>query len=96
MSVLFITHDMGAVANLCHNVKVMYLGQVVEEASTEELFQNPLHPYTQGLLSCIPHLGVKKGEPLPVIEGSVLRYLKYRRVVISVPDVRCRSELHGT
>ena len=52
MSVLFITHDMGAVANLCHNVKVMYLGQVVEEASTEELFQNPLHPYTQGLLSC--------------------------------------------
>ena len=71
MSVLFITHDMGAVANLCHNVKVMYLGQVVEEASTEELFQNPLHPYTQGLLSCIPHLGVKKGEPLPVIEGSV-------------------------
>ena len=68
---LFITHDMGAVANLCHNVKVMYLGQVVEEASTEELFQNPLHSYTQGLLSCIPHLGVKKGEPLPVIEGSV-------------------------
>ncbi len=49
----------------------MYLGQVVEEASTEELFQNPLHSYTQGLLSCIPHLGVKKGEPLPVIEGSV-------------------------
>ena len=68
---LLIAHDMGAVANLCHNVKVMYLGQVVEEASTEELFQNPLHPYTQGLLSCIPHLGVKKGEPLPVIEGSV-------------------------
>ena len=54
MSVLFITHDMGAVANLCHNVKVMYLGQVVEEASTEELFQNPLHPYTQALISAIP------------------------------------------
>ena len=71
MSVLFITHDMGAVANLCHNVKVMYLGQVVEEASTEELFKEPLHPYTKGLLACIPHLGVKKGEPLPVIEGSV-------------------------
>ena len=54
MSVLFITHDMGAVANLCHNVKVMYLGQVVEEASTEELFQNPLHPYTKALMSAIP------------------------------------------
>ena len=45
---------MGAVANLCHNVKVMYLGQVVEEASTEELFQNPLHPYTKALMSAIP------------------------------------------
>lgn len=71
MSVLFITHDMGAVANLCHNVKVMYLGQIVEEASTKDLFKEPLHPYTKGLLTCIPHLGIKKGEPLPVIEGSV-------------------------
>ena len=59
MSVLFITHDMGAVSQLCHSVRVMYLGQVVEEAKTEELFEKPLHPYTQGLLACIPHLGVE-------------------------------------
>lgn len=71
MSVLFITHDMGAVSQLCHSVKVMYLGQVVEDAETEELFANPLHPYTKGLLACIPHLGVKRGQPLPTISGSV-------------------------
>lgn len=71
MSVLFITHDMGAVAQLCHSVKVMYLGQVVEDADTEELFANPMHPYTRGLLECIPHLNVERGKKLPVISGSV-------------------------
>lgn len=71
MSVLFITHDMGAVAQLCHSVKVMYLGQVVESASTERLFENPLHPYTRGLLASIPHLQVERGKSLPVISGTV-------------------------
>ena len=71
MSVLFITHDMGAVAQLCHSVMVMYLGQVVESASTERLFENPLHPYTRGLLACIPHLQVERGKSLPVISGTV-------------------------
>lgn len=54
MSVLFITHDLGAMAQLCHSVRVMYLGNLVEEARTEELFARPMHPYTQGLLDCIP------------------------------------------
>lgn len=71
MSVLFITHDMGAVAQLCHSVKVMYLGQVVESAETEELFDSPMHPYTEGLLACIPHLNVARGKSLPVITGTV-------------------------
>ena len=71
MSVLFITHDMGVVSRLCHSVKVMYLGQVVEEAKTEELFEHPCHPYTQGLLACIPHLRVKRGQELPTIRGTV-------------------------
>lgn len=71
MSVLFITHDMGAVSQFCHSVKVMYLGQIVEDASTEELFKHPLHPYTRGLLACIPHLGIPRGEKLPTISGSV-------------------------
>ena len=71
MSVLFITHDMGAVSNLCHRVKVMYLGQIVEDADTEQLFEAPLHPYTEGLISCIPHLETKRGLPLPTIPGTV-------------------------
>jgi peptide/nickel transport system ATP-binding protein len=71
MSVLFITHDMGAVAKLCHSVRVMYLGQIVEEADTNELFAHPLHPYTKGLLNCIPHLNIERSKPLPVIPGNV-------------------------
>ena len=71
MSVLFITHDMGAVAQLCHSVRVMYLGQIVEEAPTDVLFEKPLHPYTQGLLACIPQMDSQRGEPLPVIAGNV-------------------------
>lgn len=62
---------MGAVAQLCHSVKVMYLGQVVESAATEKLFDEPLHPYTKGLLACIPHLNVERGKNLPVITGTV-------------------------
>ena len=54
MSVLFITHDLGAMAQLCHSVRVMYLGNLVEEADTEELFANTLHPYTQALFASVP------------------------------------------
>ena len=71
MSVLFITHDLGAMAQLCHSVRVMYLGNLVEEAQTDELFENPMHPYTKGLLDCIPRLDSPRGEPLHIIEGVV-------------------------
>lgn len=71
MSVLFITHDMGVVSKLCHRIKVMYLGQIVEDAETEQLFEAPLHPYTEGLISCIPHLATERGVPLPTIPGTV-------------------------
>ena len=71
MSVLFITHDLGAMAQLCHSVRVMYLGNLVEEVDTQTLFQNPLHPYTQGLLGCIPRLDSDRGQPLPTIAGVV-------------------------
>ena len=71
MSVLFITHDLGAMAQLCHSVRVMYLGNLVEEARTEALFDDPLHPYTQGLLDCIPRLDSPRGEPLHIIDGVV-------------------------
>ena len=69
MSVLFITHDLGAMAQLCHSVRVMYLGNLVEEAQAEELFARPLHPYTQGLLDCIPRLDSDRSQPLHVISG---------------------------
>ncbi|XCP84700.1 ABC transporter ATP-binding protein [Roseburia hominis] len=96
MSVLFITHDMGAVSQLCHSVKVMYLGQVVEDAETEELFARPLHPYTKGLLACIPHLGVKRGQDLPTISGSVPSLSKIPKgchfcTRCSEADERCRE-----
>lgn len=71
MGVLFITHDLGVVAEICTSVKVMYLGQIVEEAQTEHLFQRPLHPYTQGLIKSIPRLNGSRNEKLHVIEGTV-------------------------
>ena len=71
MSVLFITHDLGAMAQLCHSVRVMYLGNLVEEARTEELFARPMHPYTQGLLDCIPRLDSDRSQQLHVISGVV-------------------------
>lgn len=71
MAVLLITHDLNVMARVCHSVRVMYLGQIVEEAETGALFARPLHPYTQGLLACIPRLDVPRDEPLPVIPGIV-------------------------
>ncbi|MEU6284777.1 dipeptide/oligopeptide/nickel ABC transporter permease/ATP-binding protein [Streptomyces sp. NPDC047028] len=70
MAVLIVTHDWGVVADLCHRAVVMYAGQVVEEATVEEMFARPLHPYTAGLLAANPHLA-REGEPLPTIPGTV-------------------------
>ena len=69
-AILLITHDLGVVAEMCDSVAVMYAGQIVEQATTMELFTNPKHPYTQGLLASIPRLG-KKQDRLHVITGSV-------------------------
>ena len=69
-AILLITHDMGVIAEMCDNVAVMYAGQIVEYASVTELFEQPLHPYTEGLLAAIPTLGEMK-ETLAVIPGSV-------------------------
>ena len=70
MSVMLITHDFGVVAELCEEVLVMYASRVVEKGSVEQLFKNPLHPYTRGLLKSFPRLGSQK-ERLHVIEGNV-------------------------
>jgi len=70
MSVLLISHDLGIVAETCDRVFVMYAGRIVEQASVVELFQNPLHPYTKGLMSSSPRLGKSK-KRLPTIQGMV-------------------------
>jgi len=70
MSIAFITHDIGVIAQLCTRVYVMYAGLVMEEAPSEELFDEPHHPYTQCLLACVPYLHADKSLRLKPIPGS--------------------------
>lgn len=69
-SIIFITHDLGVVAEVCDEVVVMYCGRVVEKANVYDLFENPSHPYTEGLLASIPKMGVEVDE-LDSIPGNV-------------------------
>jgi peptide/nickel transport system ATP-binding protein len=69
-SIMIITHDMGVVAETCNWVNVMYAGTTAESCATEELFKNPLHPYTAGLLTAVPKLHENK-DRLPQIRGAV-------------------------
>lgn len=71
MSILFITHDLGTVAKMCDRVAVMYLGKIVETAPVHEIYQNPQHPYTKGLIGSVHKIGTKKSERLFSIEGTV-------------------------
>jgi peptide/nickel transport system ATP-binding protein len=72
MGLVLITHDLGIVARIATRVVVMYAGQVVETGAAEEVFRAPRHPYTQGLLACIPVPGrTKRGDRLGVIPGMV-------------------------
>ena len=74
LAILLITHDLGVVARIAHRVSVMYAGEVVESATAEALFAEPRHPYTQGLLACVPIPGkIKRGDPLGSIPGTVPR-----------------------
>lgn len=70
MSIMLITHDLGVVAEMAEKVVVMYLGKIVEEADVVELFKNPKHPYTMGLMKSIPTLHTPKGK-LYTIEGTI-------------------------
>lgn len=65
MGVIFITHDMGVVADIADRVLVMYRGEAVETGSVEEIFRAPKHPYTQALLAAVPRLGAMRGTSLP-------------------------------
>ena len=70
MGILLITHDLGVVAEICDRVIVMYAGRIVEDASAIELFENPKHPYTKGLMESAPKIGSKKAR-LNSIPGTV-------------------------
>lgn len=69
-SLILITHDLGVVAGIADRVVVMYAGKVMEEGPTDELFANPRHPYTLGLLSSVPRLDEERQQELNTIEGS--------------------------
>jgi peptide/nickel transport system ATP-binding protein len=71
MSIMFITHNLGVVAQMCDEVAVMYLGKIVEWASVDDIFYNPKHPYTVSLLRSIPRLGSSQHNRLESIKGSI-------------------------
>lgn len=70
MSILYITHDLGTVAQMCDRVAVMYLGRIVETGKVQDIFANPVHPYTRGLIGSVHKIGSRSGQ-LFSIEGSV-------------------------
>ncbi len=70
--VLYVTHNLGVIAQICDRVAVMYASELVEDAATQDLFSQPLHPYTQGLIDSIPHLGdTKDSIQLRTISGQI-------------------------
>jgi oligopeptide/dipeptide ABC transporter ATP-binding protein len=69
VGIIMITHDLGVAAGICHRIAVMYAGRVVESGDVREIFRNPAHPYTRGLLGSIPHLG-RKRRRLEAIAGQ--------------------------
>ena len=70
-AILLITHDLGVIAEMCDDVTVMYAGRVVERAPVVELFDNPMHAYTRGLIACTPNMESMRGSVLPAIPGQV-------------------------
>jgi oligopeptide/dipeptide ABC transporter ATP-binding protein len=70
MSLVIITHDLGVISNYTDRIIIMYAGKIVEESNRLKLFDQPLHPYTQGLLDCLPNLGNSENEYLKTIGGQ--------------------------
>jgi len=93
MSIMFITHNLGVVAQMCDEVAVMYLGRIVEWASVDDIFYNPKHPYTILLLRSIPRLGSEEHIRLESIKGSVPD--PYTRVPGCPFHPRCPSFMPG-
>ena len=94
MSMLFITHDLGVVAEVADDVTVMYLGAAAEQAPVDDIFHNPKHPYTQALLRSIPKLGFTTRQRLDSIQGMVPD--PYERPVGCPFHPRCDEFMEGT
>jgi oligopeptide/dipeptide ABC transporter ATP-binding protein len=94
MSILFITHDLGVVSEICDRVIVMYAGRVVEQARTAEVLQAPLHPYTEALLRSTPRVDVPGGGALHPIGGLPPR-LSGEKVDACVFAPRCPRVREG-
>lgn len=75
MAIIMITHDLGIVASMCEKIAVMYAGKIVEYGTTDEIFYNPRHEYTKGLLRSIPRLDANEHERLVPIEGTPIDML---------------------
>jgi oligopeptide/dipeptide ABC transporter ATP-binding protein len=97
MSVLLITHDLGVVAEVCDRVVVMYAGQVVETGTVEEIFEQPRHPYTQGLLASLPDVASRdrRLRPIPGVVPSPVHWPTACRFSDRCGEAwdRCRTEL---
>ena len=88
-AIIFISHNLGTVVRICDRIGVMYAGELVEEGPITEVFRNPRHPYTRGLLSCIPTLGAdKNSRPLTAIPGQVPSILNRPKGCVFQP--RCK------
>jgi peptide/nickel transport system ATP-binding protein len=99
MAVMLITHDLGVVAETTNRVVVMYCGRIVESGGVKQIFENPRHPYTKGLLNSVPHLEQDE-EQLRTIQGAVPSPFEmpagcrlYPRC--DNPPARCRDESPG-
>ena len=99
-AIMFITHDLGVIREMCDRVIIMYCGEIVETAEVEELFKRPSHPYTNGLLNTLPKFGVK--DKLPTIPGMVPPAGKFPKGCVFSPRceyaceecVNCKPELY--
>ena len=90
-AIILITHDLGVVAEIAQRVAVMYAGRIMEEAEVEKLYEQPLHPYTQGLMGSVPVLGKPKKD-LDVIPGSVPNLISLPQGCRFAPRCRARIE----
>ena len=88
-AIILITHDLGIVSDICDEVIVMYAGRIVERGSTDDIFYRPAHPYTQGLLRCLPRLDSDSTEPLEPIEGTPVDLLALPKGCAFAP--RCKN-----